>query len=274
MTARSIHDKLREELQKQLTPSDTKGVMYILFDPCYKDAGYKIGWTTRAYAERIKKHDRDCKYTPEVIHVSSHEIEYCGRLEKLVHIDLKHHCRPRHCDKHKDSNGATITRKHKEWFDITEEMAIQTVKRWENFMHHQKPYGWDRKLKPVWRHLLGKRTSVSLDVRTFTHEARREQWKQILAPQTTVDYVETYHRAFGSTVRTIYNVISCTCSYLYAFFWELSTLVYSVFTLLQFRNTLAISAFAFFLVCAGIAVLAHAKFHSPKRRPKTPTKIR
>jgi hypothetical protein len=273
-TARSIHDKLREELQKQLTPTDTKGVMYILFDPCCKEAGYKIGWTTRAYAKRIQEHDRDCSYTPEVIHVSGHEIEYCGRLERLVHIDLKNYCQPRYCEMHKDTNGVSITRKHEEWFHVTEEMAIETVKRWEHFMHHQKPYGWNRRLTAFWRHTLERRTPPSLDVRTFTHEIRREQWALILAPPTTADYIEVCHRAIRSAVRTIYNVISCTWMYLYAFFWELSTLVYSAITLMWYRNIVALTTFAFFFACAGVAVLAHVKLHSSKRRPRTPTRVR
>jgi hypothetical protein len=273
-TARSIHDKLREELQKQLTPSDTKGVMYILFDPCCKDAGYKIGWTTRAYAKRIQEHDRDCSYTPEVIHVSGHEIEYCGRLERLVHIDLKNYCQPRYCDMHRDSNGVSITRKHEEWFYVTEEMAIETVKRWEDFMHNQKPYGWNRRLRAVWRHMLERRTPLSLDVRTFTHKIRREQWTHILAPPTTADHIEVYHKAIRGAAKTIHNVISCTWMYLYAFFWELSTLIYSAITLMWYRNIVTLTAFAFFLTCAGIAVLAHVKLHSPKRRPRTPIKVR
>jgi hypothetical protein len=269
-TPRSIHDKLCEELQKQLTPSDTTGVMYVLFDPRCKEAGYKIGWTIRAYAERIKEHNRDCGYTPEVVHVSGHAIKYCGRLERLVHIDLKHHCQPRHCDKHKDST----MKRHQEWFNITEDMAVQTVKRWEGLMRREQPYGWNRRLKPVWRHLLERKSPVSPNVRDFTHEARREQWTHILAPPTITDYLEAYSSASGRAVRSVFNAVSCTWMYLYTFFWQLSTILYSMATLVWFRNVVAFSAFAFFLACAAVAVLAHVKLHSPRRRPRTPTKIR
>jgi len=54
----------------------------------------------------------------------------------------------------RDKAGEKTSALHGEWFAITEEMAIQTVKRWECFMQQQNPYAWDGNLSIVWRYLV------------------------------------------------------------------------------------------------------------------------
>ncbi|KAF1832530.1 hypothetical protein BDW02DRAFT_475189, partial [Decorospora gaudefroyi] len=266
-TARSCHDKLCETLRKKMTTNE-KGVMYVYYDTNNRESGYKIGWTRRAYEIRVAEQRKRCGILPIVVHVSDHQIECCARLERLVHLDLQDHNRPRCCDNRKHD-----TRIHTDWFNVTGEMAIQTVKRWEDFIHREKPYGCNGELKPIWRHLLQKRSSVSLDIRTFTHEARRDQWMSILAPPSAADYFEVYRKTIGAELGAIHNSVACAWLYSQTFFWQMITLLYGLVTLALCRNMMALYAFTFFLGCASVSVLGHVPLASPKLRPKTPVRI-
>lgn len=264
-TARSTHDSLYRELRRKLTPTDQKGFMYVLCDPHNKRGGYKIGWTTRVFRERIIEHEKGCNFTADIIHVSDHEIENCSRLEKLVHTDLESHCVPLHCDKHKSV--------HKEWFQVTEEMAVGTVKKWEKFMHREKPYGWNRQLKIVWEYLLETRAPTSLDVRTLAHDARREHWERIIAPPTTDDYLQAYRARIQLLLKNLFCNLCDTWLYVQKFFWPISSLIYGMITLVLARNLLAFYAFVFVLVCASVHVMSHVTLSPPKRKSRTPKKM-
>ncbi|KAH6872476.1 T5orf172 domain-containing protein [Alternaria rosae] len=273
-TARSTHDSLYGELLKKLTPSDRKGVIYVLCDPNNKSRGYKIGKTKRAYRDRIVEHERACSFLPSVIHVSDHEIDHCGRLEKLVHIDLENYCAPFHCENHGSIDGTKETKAHKEWFQVTEEMAVNTVKKWERFMQQEKPYSWDRQLKIIWRHLLETRRSLGpLGVRTLTHEARQEHWEKILAPPTTTEYLHAYRAHIQMSLKSLCHSAVYVWTYVSEFFWPLCTLIYGVITLAVFQNLLAFYAFVFILGCASARVLSYVPLSPPKRRTRTPNKV-
>jgi hypothetical protein len=217
------------------------------------------------FRDRIVEHERGCNFTADVVHVSDHEIGNCARLEKLVHLDLESHCTPLQCDRH---NSA-----HKEWFQVTEEMAIGTVKRWEKFMHQEKPYGWNRQLTIVWEYLLETRSPASLDVRTLTHDARREHWEKILAPPTTDEYLQAYRAHIQILLKNLHRIIFGTWLYVQKFFWPISTLIYGMITLVLVRNLLAFYAFVFVLGCASVNIMSHVPLTSPKRRPRTPKKV-
>jgi hypothetical protein len=272
-TARSTHDSLYGELLKNPTPGDQKGFIYILCDSNNRSSGYKIGKTRRAYRDRIVEHERGCNFTPQVVYVSDHEVDYCGRLEKLVHIDLENHCAPLRCDKHKSFDATGKIRAHSEWFQVTEEMAVQTVKRWENFMQQEKPYNWDRRLKTTWRHIFKIRSPEVLDVRTLTHDARREHWEKILAPPTTAELIQVYQAHAHVLLKNLHHFLFYMWMYTTEFFWPLSTLIYGMITLAVFQNLLAFYAFAFILGCAGARILSYVQLSTPKRRPRTPNRM-
>lgn len=70
---------------------------------------------------------------------------YHRTVEKIVHLELKRFQRPLPC------NHCQIPRntKHREWFDVPIEVALQTVQRWQRFVA-QDPFDNDGKLKDVW----------------------------------------------------------------------------------------------------------------------------
>ena len=272
-TARSTHDSLYGELLKNPTPGDRKGVIYVLCDLNNKSRGYKIGKTKRAYRDRIIEHERACGFLPSVIHVSDHEIDHCGRLEKLVHIDLENCCAPFHCEHHGRVSANKESKAHKEWFQVTEEMAVNTVKKWERFLQQEKPYSWDRQLKIIWRYLLETRAAGPLGVRTWTHEARREHWDRILAPPTTIEYLHAYRAHVQMSLNSLRRFAVHVWTYVSEFFWPLCTLIYGVTTLAVFQNLLAFYAFVFILGCASARVLSYVPLSPPKRRTRTPNKV-
>ncbi|KAF1946888.1 hypothetical protein EJ02DRAFT_450231 [Clathrospora elynae] len=272
---RPIHDHLLDELKKMPNPSDNEGKIYVFCHPKRPELGYKVGLTRQANPnERIKQHQKYCNFTPRVVYFSAHPFEYCGRVEKLVHIDLRAHCQPWDCHaNHKDS-GVTKIQKHEEWFRVSEAFAIQTVKKWETFMRLEKPYGWNRQLTPVWVHLLEKRRFDRTDGCAITHASQCELWSLILASPTTEDHRETLRKNLYDFLRRASITISLARLYLTTFFWQVVTLVYGMATLMICRNGMALSAFAFVLVCAGVAVMSHVQLEPPRQGPQTPTKTR
>lgn len=266
-TARSVHEDLRSKITETLTPSDTQGVVYILCDPKRRHLGFKIGSTTRAtYDARIKEHERGCEFKPEVVHVSQHEVQFCLRVEKLAQTDLSDHCKPWPC-KHKGTNTMSGYTMHGEWFIVSKEMAIQTVKRWENFMIWESPYTWDGQLTHVWTYLLTKRqlTFSTLDSTPDAHNARRMQWNTVLAPPATGDYVQAYWQSIVGKAKEVRAIVSGYLQHMQTFFWQLISLLYGMVTLVICRNTVAISAFFVVLLCAGVSVQPHFKQVTPKQ---------
>jgi hypothetical protein len=139
-------------------------------------------------------------------------------------------------------------------------------------MRHEKPYGWDRQITPFWKHLLEKRWDGHSDVATFTDEVRRNQWTDIIAPPTFIDYLTYYGESLGATFNTTRTAIACTRRYWQVFSWQFIALLYSMFTLLLCPNIVAFSLFAVILGWTGAAVLSHVPLDCPKRRPKSPKK--
>ncbi|CAO2652812.1 Nn.00g022230.m01.CDS01 [Neocucurbitaria sp. VM-36] len=268
-TPRSTHANLCAKFLKDVTENDAGGVIYILCDPKRPELGYKIGSSMRAnYLDRIREHRLQCKFTPSVVHESFIEGNQCLRTEKLIQMELEDLCEHWLCNEHKKPNGASELKTHTEWFQVTEELAIATVKKWENFMRNSQPYGWSGKLEPVWRHLLQKRRLNFPAEGTLTYEALREHWTLILTPPTAADYIDTYWNISKDISSRLCARMSSTWLYLNAFFWQMTTLVYGMIMLSICRSTVAFVAFALLLTCATFSVLSRLKLNPPKRRTK------
>jgi hypothetical protein len=252
--------KLEEKLSDHLTRKDKKGVVYVIRDVARPQLGIKIGITAGPdYQNRINQHGRDCFFKPDVIHVSP-EVQCCKRLETLIHIDLEERCRKWTC---KDHARRAKDVEHEEWFDISEELAKETVEKWTQFIHAQQPYFWRKRLSPLWAYLIRTRKLTNLD--TISHKARSAHWHTNLAPPTYLDY----YRFIVDAVLRMWHTILDTCSdiwpYCTGFFWQMLTVIYGFVTLLAFRNTFASSAFALVSVCACISVVPRL----PKMRSKS-----
>jgi hypothetical protein len=247
ISPRSINIKLQQKLSEPLTFSSKKGIVYILRDPARPSLGCKIGSTSAPdYRTRINEHARDCSFTPKVVCVSV-EVECCTRVERLVQIDLEEKCKKWNCDDHA-KKGKSV--EHREWFDVSEDQAMETVRRWVSFVNGQKPYDWRERLSPMWSYLI--RTRDFIDC--VDHDARRVRWNDMLASPTRMDYVhftiDTIRRIWQAFIRILRSV----WPWCRDFFWQMLALVYGFVTLVAFRNTFASSAFALVSLCACISV--------------------
>jgi hypothetical protein len=240
---RAVHAKLLSIVRKKLTAQDKCGVIYILRDPARPHLGIKIGCTTQAnYYKRMDEHRQVCKFEPEVLYVSTQEVEYCKRTEFLVHNDLADHLQRWPCNRH------FPLRMHEEWFGVTEAQAIDTVKRWEDFMR-QRPYNWNRELGPIWRYLLSNRISEQLGHSGLTHDVRRQEWTAILSSPTYLEYLLFSIDLLDRTRRSIMMVSLQICAFWKAYGWHVAWIVKGMFLLSTLQNMPSIGTFGVVVVC-------------------------
>jgi hypothetical protein len=245
---RTIDNKLRERLRENLSSKDKLGIIYVICDPSRHDLGYKIGYTTQTdLQKRMDQHRSICGFEPKVVHKVYVENAYT--TEQLILLDLK----DRQADVTCSGRRTTL---HEEWFQVTEEVAKETVDKWTRFMKEQRPYGKRRELCLFWGYLLRARKSANLD--TIDHDARRKQWDSILAPPRYLDYLffvaDVLCHAWDACVGQLQLI--------WPFFWQSLTVAYSFVMLLVFRNTFASGTFALVSVCACVSA---ARYEPPKR---------
>lgn len=135
-------------------------------------------------------------------------------------------------------------------------MAVETAKKWERFIHEGKPYDSQGNLNVVWSYVLEQRSPAALDVHNMSHDARHEQWAAILAPPTYSDYFHAYLAYARSELKATYD-------WVYMFFWQLSTILYSLHTLALCKNRPAFYALVFVLGCA---VLPNFRLQSTEKQ--------
>ncbi|KAH7070931.1 hypothetical protein FB567DRAFT_538923 [Paraphoma chrysanthemicola] len=245
---------MHAKLGKSLTAKEGAGVIYILRDPTHPKRGYKIGETKeRPYKVRIKQHWQGCGFVPDVVWVSS-EIPYRKRAESLIKLDLADRRQIFDCKGHKGKDDTPKVTRHKEWFNVTRDEAEQTAKKWVDFMEVQRPYDMWKQLSPVWIYHLGRRRqppSTSGD----DHNARREQWKQILSKPTRLEELSYNIHTLKQYWQSLMTSIRRNWSFCAQFFWQTMTLIAWFIVLLVLQNTFAATAFAFVLVCAWFSIV-------------------
>ncbi|KAJ5057933.1 hypothetical protein J3E72DRAFT_147426, partial [Bipolaris maydis] len=247
--ARTTHDNLCSRIRKQMSEHDRKkGFIYVFQDKNHPESVFKIGVTERPYNERLEEHSKCCKFEQDIAHVSAQVIQNSKLLEWLIHRDLCYEVRYRSCP--------NKTKGHTEWFAVSKEMAVQTVKKWERFMHEERPYDSQGNLNVVWEYVFEQRSPAALGVDEMSHKARHEQWVAILAPPTYSDYFHAYLAYARSELKTTYD-------WVYMFFWQLSTILYSLHTLALCRNRPAFYALVFVLGCA---VLSNFRLQSTEKQ--------
>ncbi|ORY09506.1 hypothetical protein BCR34DRAFT_369539 [Clohesyomyces aquaticus] len=148
--SREIDVEIANWILKKVGKSKDTGIgqIYIFRASNPKWAGkVKIGMTVRCFSDRQKE---ICKKNLGLERVwSSSQVANVRRVEKLVHLDLE--CRLRYwtCGICKNSKTDADV-KHQEWFEISEELAKNTVKRWVDLMNLE-PYNEIGELKRFWR---------------------------------------------------------------------------------------------------------------------------
>ncbi|KAI7240060.1 hypothetical protein KC330_g1543 [Hortaea werneckii] len=163
-----------------------RGSVYVVRDP--KLELVKIGFTTGSVLKRVHQIASQCRAASQQWQIehdaSDTPIFAYRRLEKLVHRDLAPHrwfflCK---CGSKKgDPNRVT---EHQEWFDVSPEVAIKTIKLWRSFLL-QDPYGerlWntDMGLEGPWIARIKEYKEADCDEKHEDHEARLGRWRTLL----------------------------------------------------------------------------------------------
>ncbi|KAF2795879.1 hypothetical protein K505DRAFT_323730 [Melanomma pulvis-pyrius CBS 109.77] len=227
-TTQEVHNGLRAKMCKKFTPNNTKGVIYIFRN---RDAPHllKIG-SSRNCTQRKQQLERDCNIKLDVIDTSD-ELQNYLRAEHLAHSDLLHLQREYICLK----CGAN----HTEWYEVSEDLAIKTVKRWVKFMQKEQPYNGRGELKGIWKYLMHKRRPAIPHVNNFDHDYRWDSWTSIIQSPSRLDYFEYIftpllaHPIWWFLWDDIWQV-SCVSSWLVIFlvksnYFTLGVLSFSVF---------------------------------------------
>jgi hypothetical protein len=114
--------------------------------------GYvKIGWTSVSVDGRLEKWS-ECGYTPiELFRVTG--VPYAQRVETLTHYELiKEWRREQPC------KGCWIKKheqvRHQEWFEVSQERAIQVVSTWAELFKKSNPYERNGSLKTEWKNIV------------------------------------------------------------------------------------------------------------------------
>jgi len=128
----------------------------------------------------------------ELTTVFVRRIKHAHRVEKLAQKELTNFQRLyRCCNDHPPPSGTT------EWFEIGEDVAIQVVERWCNFMM-QEPYEVNGELKGFWQTRLTSRLRADIKEghkeRFDSHDLRHERW-QAFVSATDTDRVY-YHLSY------------------------------------------------------------------------------
>ncbi|USP82291.1 hypothetical protein yc1106_09565 [Curvularia clavata] len=128
-----VSDALIMEIKKPLGASETKsGFIYMFWDKRYFGK-VKIG-RTNDIKRRLKEWNKKCGKTHSYLSQDDRscvEMPHVGRVERLIHTELKE-CR----EKRKCEGCETL---HQEWFGENEVHAVKVVRKWQEWMM-QRPY--------------------------------------------------------------------------------------------------------------------------------------
>jgi hypothetical protein len=144
VTDAKIAKDLEKAMKKNLSNYDLKhGHIYMFWD-IGNFGMVKIGRTNNL--DRRMKEWSKCKQTHSY-HTSTHQasVSHVQRIERLIHIELINSRRKLPC------STCPKAKMHIEWFDVTEQRALQVFQKWHEWML-KEPYAEDAKgdwvLKP------------------------------------------------------------------------------------------------------------------------------
>jgi hypothetical protein len=146
----------------KIASSEDDGYIYIFRSKpdAFPGRNYvKIGKTRQRPQERRKQWEKGCKF--ECIHIQDDNDKrflHYGKAESIIHAELYNERRKFECPKcHKGHDlelGEKSTRKtateHGEWFEISEEKALEVVNKWRDWIIQKDPYRPDGTLRASW----------------------------------------------------------------------------------------------------------------------------
>ncbi|KAH0424206.1 hypothetical protein CcaCcLH18_11709 [Colletotrichum camelliae] len=136
----------------------------------------KIGRTQRPPDRRRKQIKAACAHEETEEHTSAvaEEIDFHGFAEKLIHAELANFKHQWVC------NCGT---RHKEYFDVSEDYAVQVFERWRDFCREQ-PWNLDGKILPSWGQRLKNMGRFSGTGNEFNHWELARRWSVFTSPMT------------------------------------------------------------------------------------------
>ncbi|KAI6909824.1 hypothetical protein KC318_g1372 [Hortaea werneckii] len=183
--------RVLETIGKPLQYSDARigektGSVYVVRDPELDLV--KIGYTTASVSHRVREIRSQCRASSQQWQIehddSNTSIFAYRRLEKLVHDDLAPHRWFFLCECGSAKRNANRVTEHQEWFDVSPEIAIKTVKLWRSFLLRD-PYGeplknTDMPLKGPWNARIKEYKEADCKEKHEDHETRLVRWRTLL----------------------------------------------------------------------------------------------
>lgn len=174
--AHSIDDALRMKIKEDLPKKDKqRGYVYIFRDPARPNL-LKIGKTDLEVSKRRENIERRCRITLETVYQEGEGMDLlplrnCQRAEQLVHKELANYNRRHLCP--------TCKERHKEWFEVSEDLAKKTVQRWVTFIQKQ-PYDENGVLHDFWQERLYCMERPNWNEKPEDHDIRHDRWKFVI----------------------------------------------------------------------------------------------
>jgi hypothetical protein len=167
--------RLCENLNERYYKRDFKtGSVYIYSRK--SSPGYvKIGWTSKSVNVRLAEWS-ECGYTPiELFRVT--EVPYAQRVETLTHYELiKEWRREQPC------KGCWMKKqkqvRHQEWFEVSQERAIQVLGTWAEIFKKANPYELSGSLESKWRKVVN---AMEVDGEAVTSERLLKHYEATIA---------------------------------------------------------------------------------------------
>jgi hypothetical protein len=173
-----IDDYIQSTLRRPLpAPSDDKGFVYIFRDSS-RPGLVKIGMTKGTITDRRRGLETTCKRHLDVVYLDDEDgkeqlpVANYQRAEKLVHEELDHRVRTFVCPK--------CQRKHREWFEVEEELAKLTVRRWTGFMR-MRPYDEQGMLGMMWKDRLDTMARPKSGEGLEDYKVREKRWDEVVS---------------------------------------------------------------------------------------------
>ncbi|KAK2763382.1 hypothetical protein CKAH01_04976 [Colletotrichum kahawae] len=137
---------------------------------------FKIGRTQKHPDRRRKQIKAVCAHNEAEEHTSAvaEEVDFHGFAEKLIHAELANFKHQWVC------NCGT---RHKEYFDVNEDYAVQVFERWRDFCR-ERPWNLDGKILPSWEQRLQNMGRFSGTEKEFNHWELARRWSVFASPMT------------------------------------------------------------------------------------------
>ncbi|KAI7285057.1 hypothetical protein KC343_g3583 [Hortaea werneckii] len=184
---KKVLELIREPLQYTDARTWNKpGFVYVVRDPELKLV--KIGFTTECISDRIRSIGSQCRASSKQWQIEHEDqnipILAYRRLERLVHMDLAPHRWFFLCECGLAKRNGSRPTEHQEWFDVSPEIAIKTIKLWRSFLL-KHPYGpplrdTRMQLKEPWIHRVNKCKEMDCNEKHEDHETRLNRWRKFL----------------------------------------------------------------------------------------------